>query len=145
MKHKGQFQKDISAAAKRMYGPKVILVCGYPEDEHEPFLSFLKKTKITDFPAVFAVQTDLKRQVREIIDQNHKSGFMHSSPMPRAVIMCRGNRKGDEQPHAGIQKGALYPSAVGLPDPDLGSLDSAGTAQRTEDGIQDHAGQKKGS
>ncbi|MFP4035615.1 MAG: DUF3783 domain-containing protein [Desulfovermiculus sp.] len=86
MKHKGQFQK-VNAAAKRMYGPKVILVCGYPGDEHEPFLSFLKKTKVADFPVVFAVQTDLERQVGEIIDQNHKSGLMHSSPMPRAVIM----------------------------------------------------------
>ncbi|MGM0760964.1 MAG: hypothetical protein ACQEUB_14885 [Thermodesulfobacteriota bacterium] len=86
MKHIGRFQK-VSAAAKRMYGPKVLLVCGYPEDEHEPFLSFVQKTKVADFPVVFAVQTDLERQVREIIDQDHKSGFMHSSPMPRAVIM----------------------------------------------------------
>ncbi|WP_027370801.1 DUF3783 domain-containing protein [Desulfovermiculus halophilus] len=86
MKHKGKFQK-VSAAAKRMYGPRVILVCGYPQDEHEPFLSFLKKTKVADFPVVFAVQTDLERKVGEIIDQEHKSGFLHSSPMPRAVIM----------------------------------------------------------
>jgi hypothetical protein len=86
MKHKGRFQK-VSAAVKRMYGPKALLVCGYPEDEHEPFLSFLKKTKVVDFPVVFAVQTDLERQVHEIIGQEHKSGFMHSSPMSRAVIM----------------------------------------------------------
>ena len=86
MNHKGKFQK-VSAAAKRMYGPRVILVCGYPQDEHEPFLNFLKKTKVADFPVVFAVQTDLERQVGEVIDQEHKSGFLHSSPMPRAVIM----------------------------------------------------------
>ncbi|MFO7877296.1 MAG: hypothetical protein R6U55_12020, partial [Desulfovermiculus sp.] len=87
MKHKGKFQK-VNAAAKRMYGPKVLLVCGYPQDEHEPFLSFLQKTKIADFPVVFAVQTDLERQVREIIDQDHKSGFMHSSPMPNIVFLA---------------------------------------------------------
>ncbi|MGM0540360.1 MAG: hypothetical protein ACQERT_14315 [Thermodesulfobacteriota bacterium] len=38
MKHKGRFQK-VSAAAKRMYGPKALLMCGYPQDEHEPFLT----------------------------------------------------------------------------------------------------------
>ncbi len=86
MKHKGRFQK-VGQATKKMYGPQVLLVCGYPEDEHETFLTFLKTTKVADFPVVFAVQTDLEKQVHEIISQGHKSGFMHNSPMPRAVIM----------------------------------------------------------
>ncbi len=36
MKHKGQFTK-VKKSVKRMYGPRGLLVCGYPEKERTDF------------------------------------------------------------------------------------------------------------
>jgi len=42
MKHKGSFTK-IAKSEKRMYGPKGLLVCGYPEEERAGFIKLADK------------------------------------------------------------------------------------------------------
>ncbi len=86
MKHKGQFTK-IGKSEKRLYGPTVLLVCGYPEEERGDFLRLADKAGITGIPVVFASSRDLGKSVGEILTREDRAGFAEISDMPRAVIM----------------------------------------------------------
>jgi hypothetical protein len=82
----GEFQK-IQESDERMYGPKGILVCGYPPPEHRFFAMFMDKAGFSDRPIVFAKTEDAGRTLKELLGLNSGWGMGEPTDLPRAVIM----------------------------------------------------------
>ena len=86
MEQKGEFNR-IDKSEKRMYGPRGLLVCGYPEEERDIFLDFIDKINITDIPVIFAVNEDVENNLGEVFTHEHRAGITGPSELPRSVIM----------------------------------------------------------
>jgi len=86
MKHKGQFTK-VGKSKKRMYGPRGLLVCGYPEEARNDFLKLVDQVGLSVTRVVFASSNDLGTSVGDILTRESKAGFVGASDMSRAVIM----------------------------------------------------------
>jgi hypothetical protein len=82
---KGTF-KRIDKTDKRMYGPRGLLVCGYPLEEREGILELVIKT-LGEIPVIFGVNRDVDNIMGDIFKREHKAGLTDSSDLPRAVIM----------------------------------------------------------
>jgi hypothetical protein len=86
MKHKGSFTK-IAKSEKRMYGPKKLLVCGYPEEERAGFIKLTDKVGLGGIRVIFATSHDLGTSIGDILSHENKVGLKGESNMPRAVVM----------------------------------------------------------
>jgi hypothetical protein len=86
MNEKGQFTK-IEKSEERMYGPRGLLICGYPEEERDNFCQLVETTGLTDIRIVFTCTHDLGETVGDILGYADKAGLAGDSAMPRAVIM----------------------------------------------------------
>ena len=82
----GEFQK-IQESDERMYGPKGILVCGYPPPEHRFFGMFIDKAGFSDRPIIFPTNEDAGRTLKELLGLTTGSGMGEPADLPRAVIM----------------------------------------------------------
>jgi hypothetical protein len=82
----GTFQK-MAASKKRMFGPKGLVVCGFPPAEHAPLADALDQIGFTDRPYIFAMEKDLAKTLKEVLSAEGRSGMGHSSTMHRAIIM----------------------------------------------------------
>jgi len=82
----GNFEK-IQESDERMYGPKGILVCGYPPPEHRFFALFMEKAGFSDRPIIFAKTEDAGRTLKELLGLNSGWGMAEPTDLPRAVIM----------------------------------------------------------
>ena len=70
-----------------MYGPKGIIVCGYPPAEHRFFVLFMEKAGFNDRPVVFAGTEDGSRLLNDLLTSETASGIGEASQMPRALIL----------------------------------------------------------
>jgi len=70
-----------------MYGPKGLVVCGFPPAEHAPLADALDQIGFNDRRLIFAVEKDSTKTLKEIFSAEDRSGMGHSSTMPRATIM----------------------------------------------------------
>jgi hypothetical protein len=82
----GTFQK-VEKSSERMYGPKGIVVCGYPPDEHGPLAEALGQIGLGDRPFLFALPKDVGRTLRDMLASCDRSGMGEPSELPRALIM----------------------------------------------------------
>jgi hypothetical protein len=82
----GEFQK-IQESDERMYGPKGILVCGYPPPEHRFFAMFMDKAGFSDRPIIFPTNEDAGRTLKELLGLTTGSRIGEPADFPRAVIM----------------------------------------------------------
>ncbi|MBP1740889.1 MAG: hypothetical protein H6Q48_3182 [Deltaproteobacteria bacterium] len=82
----GNFEK-IQESDERMYGPKGILVCGYPPPEHRFFALFMEKAGFSDRPIIFAKTEDAGKTLKELLGLNSGWGMGEPADLPRAVIM----------------------------------------------------------
>jgi hypothetical protein len=82
----GTFEK-LGKSEERMYGPKGILVCGYPIAEHEPLANALEKLGFGDRPIIFITDNELAETLKDVLTYENRSGIGQPSDMPRAVIM----------------------------------------------------------
>ncbi len=92
MKHKGTMRK-VGQSSKRMFGPRKLLVCGYPETQQQPLLSLLKRGGLSSVPVIFATNSDIQRILKEILEADDKHGHGENSDMKRAVIMSGFTQK----------------------------------------------------
>lgn len=86
MEQKGEFSR-IDKTDKRMYGPRGLLICGYPEEERYVFLDFILKINMNDVPVIFAVNEDVGKTLGDLFTHEHKAGITGPSDLPRSVIM----------------------------------------------------------
>ena len=82
----GTFEK-VGQSEERMYGPKGILVCGYPPTEHKFFLLFVEKAGFNDRPVVFVRSDDASKSLKELLSLPAAWGAEELSHMPRALIL----------------------------------------------------------
>lgn len=82
----GRFEK-IQESDERMYGPKGILVCGYPPPEHRFFCLFMEKAGFGDRPVIFPTNEDAGRTLKELLGLTTGSGTGEFADLPRALIM----------------------------------------------------------
>jgi hypothetical protein len=80
------FQK-MERSEKRMYGPKGILICGYPPNEHAPLAEALEQIGYGDRPFIFVTDEDAGRTVGEVLTLGDRWGMGQPSEMARAMIM----------------------------------------------------------
>ncbi|MDZ7597886.1 MAG: DUF3783 domain-containing protein [Desulfobacterales bacterium] len=83
---KNGFQK-VSQTDRRMYGPRKLLVCGYPQSEQLSFLEFLDGCGLGELPVVFVPETDAQSTLKTLLAQPDRSGRERDSSLRRAVIM----------------------------------------------------------
>jgi hypothetical protein len=82
----GNFEK-IQESDERMYGPKGILVCGYPPPEHRFFALFMEKAGFSDRPIIFPTTEDAGKNLKELLGLTTGSGLGEPADSPRAVIL----------------------------------------------------------
>jgi len=82
----GKFEK-IQDSDEKMYGPKGIIVCGYPPPEHRFFALFMEKAGFSDRPIIFPTNEDAGRTLKELLCLSSGSGMGELAELPRAVIM----------------------------------------------------------
>jgi hypothetical protein len=82
----GEFHR-VEDSDKRMYGPKGILVCGYPPPEHRFFALFVDKAGFGDRPVIFPTSEDANKTLRELLGLAMGSGIGESTDYPRALIL----------------------------------------------------------
>jgi len=82
----GTFEK-VGQSDERMYGPKGILVCGYPSSEHRFFLLFMEKAGFNDRPIIFVRTEDSSKPVKKLLSLSSAWGMGEDSNMGRALIM----------------------------------------------------------
>jgi len=86
MSHKGTFKK-VGKSKKHMYGPRKIIVCGYPIAEQNSILSLIQELKSDDIPTIFATECNLNSSLKDIMKLSDKYGLGEASNMKRAIIM----------------------------------------------------------
>ncbi len=86
MEQKAEFKK-VDKSDKKMYGPRGLLVCGYPEEERETFQEFISKTEMGEIPVIFGINEDVETKLGELFTHEHRAGIKGPSELPRSVIM----------------------------------------------------------
>lgn len=83
----GGFQK-VGQTEKRLYGPRRILLCGYPADDRNRFRELLNKAGLPDITLIAADTKSLTIKLKELFAQTDKSGTGGGADMQRAAIMA---------------------------------------------------------
>jgi hypothetical protein len=110
MDQKGTFSK-IEKTEKRMYGPKALLICGYPVEERAVILDLIDKTGLAGFSVIFASSGDLDTGVGEVLRHDNKAGIDEPSDMSRAVIMS-GLKQNELHSLMGTYRKAGFPRQI---------------------------------
>ncbi|MCD6581621.1 MAG: DUF3783 domain-containing protein [Desulfuromusa sp.] len=92
MSHKARLKK-VGNSSKKMYGPKKLLVCGYPEPDQQVLLSLLEENGLSTFPVVFATNGGMQRTLKETLESDDRHGQGEVSDMKRAIIMSGFTQK----------------------------------------------------
>lgn len=72
---------------KRLYGPRKLLICGFPLGERSEFLNIIKSAQMEDLPTVWAVSGQADDILKDLFALPDMSGFESESELFRAVIM----------------------------------------------------------
>ncbi|MEE4355104.1 MAG: DUF3783 domain-containing protein [Desulfococcaceae bacterium] len=80
--------EEISQADTPLYGPRKLLVCGFPAEVQTKFIQLLEMLEMGDLPIVWSAAEDAERKVGELAELPDKSGMGRSSDLPRAIIVC---------------------------------------------------------
>jgi hypothetical protein len=79
--------EKVGQTEERMYGPKGILICGYPTSEHKFFLLFMEKAGFNDRPVIFVRTEDASKSLKELLSLPTAWGTEKLSHMARALIL----------------------------------------------------------
>jgi hypothetical protein len=82
----GTFQK-VEKSEKQMYGPRGLLVCGWPLEERERVFMLLEQAGINEIPVVFVSDEDGDKSLQEILGLPDRHGMMDPSTFRRAGVM----------------------------------------------------------
>jgi hypothetical protein len=83
----GDFEK-VSASDKPMYGPRKLLICGFPADIQPHVIKLLEILKLSDIPRIWVTEEHAGRLISDVLVLDDNTGQGISSDLPRAIIMC---------------------------------------------------------
>ncbi len=86
MEKKSTFTK-VSRTEKPLYGPRKLLICGFPSGERSGFLEIMKSAEIENVPAVWVESDQADNIIKDLFALPDQSGFKSESELFRAVIM----------------------------------------------------------
>jgi hypothetical protein len=81
------FEK-VSPTDEPMYGPRKLLVCGFPSDAQPKFVKFLEIIGLADLPKIWVVEAQAGGLISDVLALEDNTGWGESSGLPRAIIMC---------------------------------------------------------
>ena len=84
---KSSFEK-VAATEKPLYGPRKLLLCGFPAGAREKFGEVLARVGLTDLPRVWATDAQADTPLIELIELPDGAGAEAASNLPRAVIVA---------------------------------------------------------
>lgn len=80
------FEK-VQHSDKAMYGPKKLLLCGFPAPAQPKFTAVLKMAGIQDIAVIWANEDHGRQTLSELLDLPDGSGAGEGSALPRAIIV----------------------------------------------------------
>jgi hypothetical protein len=86
MEKKAAFTK-VSRTDDRLYGPRKLLLCGFPCAERSGILDIVKLNEIKDLPMVWVKSDQADDILKKLFALSDMSGFNSESELSRAVIM----------------------------------------------------------
>ena len=87
MSHSGKSRKIGKSVKQKMYGSRKLLVCGYPEQDHQTLLSLLEENNLKSIPVIFVTDNDMQKTIKDILDSEDKVGAGENSEMRRAIVV----------------------------------------------------------
>jgi hypothetical protein len=79
------FQK-IGRSDKLLYGPRKLLLCGFPAQAHLKFKTVLDMVEMGSTPKIWVVREQADDQLADLLTLPDDSGAGYSSDLPRAII-----------------------------------------------------------
>ncbi len=83
---KGTFEK-VGDSDKRMFGPKKVIVCGFPAKGQPHFAKLLEKPGLYGMPVVYVKNGLSEKKMRDIAELPPGTGEGEDSTLPLAIIM----------------------------------------------------------
>ena len=80
------FQK-VDQSDNLLYGPRKLLLCGFPADAQSKFMTLLKMIGLSEMPVVWITEDQADIHVGELVQLEDGAGSGVSSDLPRAIIM----------------------------------------------------------
>lgn len=79
------FEK-ITPSDKKLYGPRKLLLCGFPAKAQPMFMSLFEIVGIADLPIVWATEDQSDDLISDLFNQPEGFGRGESSSLPRAIV-----------------------------------------------------------
>jgi hypothetical protein len=81
------FEK-VSRSDERMYGPRMLLICGFSSNAQPNFVKFLEILGLSDLPKIWVTEAQAAILISDVLALADDTGWGESSGLPRAIIMC---------------------------------------------------------
>jgi hypothetical protein len=88
----GTFSR-VDPSGERMYGPRGVVVCGYPAGEHGPLIELLAKVCGSDLAVRFAGEAAAEETLADLLALPHRWGEGLESSLRRALVLSGLTRK----------------------------------------------------
>jgi hypothetical protein len=83
----GTFEK-VRRSDDPMYGPRKLLLCGFPASAQPPFTTVLEMAGLADIATVWANQDHAARTLSDLLALPDGTGSGQDSSLPRAVVVA---------------------------------------------------------
>jgi hypothetical protein len=80
------FQK-VDQSDSLLYGPRKLLLCGFPAHAQSKFMTLLKMIGLSEMPVVWVTDDQADTHVAELVQLEDGAGTGSSSDLPRAIVM----------------------------------------------------------
>ena len=81
-----EFQK-VDQSDSLLYGPRKLLLCGFPAHAQSKFMTLLKMIGLSEMPVVWVTEDQADIHVAELVQLEDGAGTGSSSDLPRAIVM----------------------------------------------------------
>jgi hypothetical protein len=81
-----EFQK-VTQSDNLLYGPRKLLLCGFPAGAQSKFIRLLKMIGLSEMPMVWVTEDQADSRLADLVQLGDGTGAGASSELPRAIIM----------------------------------------------------------
>ena len=103
-----KFEK-VSPSDKLLYGPRKLLLCGFPEKIQPNFAKLLELIALADLPRIWVADDQAGAKVADLIALEDGTGWGRDSNLPRAIIMAGITQNEMHQLMSGCRQAEMKP------------------------------------